>query len=240
MNCQQIELFIRENPGLTLPPRLQSHILECPDCRALAEGQGALEAILKSQPRLELPPHFQARLWARISQAEARPKFMGLQPARLSLAASALMVAAVTLLFLRTPVPENTFAPQAVIQNAAPVPAQGNIPGIAKTNITAREPGITEPSRIYPVWPGEQDVAEIRDLNIVASFYPAVKSPGAIKVTIDDQPLASGQYQFKEDYLTIAPNPLPPGQHVVLVSLTDREGRETNKSWSFYLLEERS
>ena len=83
-------------------------------------------------------------------------------------------------------------------------------------------------------------MAESRNLNIVASFYPAAKARDRIKVSIDDQPLASAQYQMKDDYLTIAPQSLSPGQHVVLVSLTDRDGRETNKSWSFYLLEERS
>ncbi|MDP2807907.1 MAG: hypothetical protein Q8O74_07210 [bacterium] len=240
MNCQQIEIFFRENPGAALPPQAQSHIRECPECRALASGQSQLESLLRSQPSSELPPYFQAKLWARINQAEGRPRIFKLRPARLSLAASALMIAAVLLLFLRAPAPENVFAPQAVIQNPGPAAAPDNVPGMPETNIAVLEPEVLEPSRIYPVWPGEQDVAEGRDLNIVASFYPAVRASDRITVTIDDQPLASAQYQMKEDCLTIAPKNLAPGQHVVLVSLTGRDGRETNKSWSFYLLEERS
>ncbi|MBI5804802.1 hypothetical protein HZA73_02010 [candidate division TA06 bacterium] len=240
MNCQQIEIFFRDNPGAALPPQAQSHVRECPDCRALASGQSELESLLRSQPSVELPPYFQARLWARINRAEARPKLFDLRPARLSLAASALMIAAVMLLFLRAPVPENIFAPQAVNQKPLQAADPDNVPVRPGINIAAVEPEIIEPSRIYPVWPGEQDVAEIRDLNIVASFYPAVQTRDRIKVSIDDRPLASAQYQMKEDYLTISPNELAPGQHVVLVSLTGRDGRETNKSWSFYLLEERS
>jgi hypothetical protein len=240
MNCKQIETFFRDNPGNALPAQAQSHIRECPACRALVAEQSQLETLLRNQPRLELPPYFQAKLWARINQAEARPKFFELRPARLSLAASALMAAAVMLLFLRAPVPENVFAPQAVIQRSAPVTSPDNVPGRPQANIAAVAPEVLEPSRIYPVWPGEQDVAEGRDLNIVASFYPAARTRDRITVTIDDQPLASAQYQMKEDYLTIAPKNLAPGQHVVLVSLTGRDGRETNKSWSFYLLEERS
>lgn len=239
MNCQQIEIFFRDNPGAALPPQAQSHVRECPDCRALASGQSELESLLRNQPGVELPPYFQARLWARINRAEARPKLFELRPARLSLAASALMIAAVMLLLLRAPVPENVFAPQAFIQQPSPAADPDNVTVKPEMNI-AVEPDIIEPSRIYPVWPGEQDVAESRDLNIVASFYPAVQTRDRIKVSIDDRPLASAQYQMKEDYLTISPNELAPGQHVVLVSLTGRDGRETNKSWSFYLLEERS
>ncbi|MBI4726739.1 hypothetical protein HY768_05890 [candidate division TA06 bacterium] len=240
MNCQQIEIFFRENPGLALPPQAQSHIRECPDCRALVSGQSELESLLRSQPSAELPPYFQAKLWARINRAEARPKFFLLQPARLSLAASALMIIAILLLFLRAPAPENVFAPQAVIQNPNPRAVPGNVPGRLKKNIAAVAPTAGEPCQIYPVWPGDRDVAESRDINIVASFYPAAQGRDHIKVTIDGQPLASTQYQIKEDYLTIAPQSLAPGQHVVLVSLTDPAGREANKSWSFYLLEERS
>lgn len=240
MNCRQIEIFFRDHPGAALPPQAQSHVRECPDCRAMATEQSELEALLRSQPAAELPPYFQARLWARINQAETRPRFFALQPARLSLAASALMIAAVMLLFLRVPVPENVFAPQAVVQEPLPVAAPEDVPLRPETNIAAVKPEAPQPSRIYPVWPGEEDVAESRDLNIVASFYPAVQTRDRIKVSIDDQPLASSQYQMKEDYLTIAPKSLAPGQHVVLVSLTGRDGRETNKSWSFYLLEERS
>ncbi|MDO9068087.1 MAG: hypothetical protein Q7W05_06490 [Deltaproteobacteria bacterium] len=240
MNCQQIEIFFRNNPGAALPPQAQSHVRECPDCRALASGQSELESLLRNQPSVELPPYFQARLWARINRAEVRPKLFELRPARLSLAASALMVAAVMLLLLRAPVPETVFAPRAVIQKPLPTADPDNVPVRPEMNIAAVEPENLEPSRIYPVWPGEQDVAESRDLNIVASFYPAARDQDRIKVTIDAQPLASAQYQMKEDYLTIAPKNLAPGQHVVLVSLTGRDGRETNKSWSFYLLEERS
>ncbi|MDO9391140.1 MAG: hypothetical protein Q7U71_05120 [bacterium] len=240
MNCQQIEIFFRDNPGAALPPQAQSHVRECPDCRALASGQSELESLLRNQPSVELPPYFQARLWARINRAEVRPKLFELRPARLSLAASALMIAAVLTLFLRAPVPENIFAPQAVIQQPSPAAGPDNVPVRPEINLAAVEQKIIEASRIYPVWPGEQDVAESRDLNIVASFYPAVQTRDRIKVSIDDRPLASAQYQMKEDYLTISPNALAPGQHVVLVSLTGRDGRETNKSWSFYLLEERS
>jgi len=240
MNCQQIEIFFRDNPGAALPPQAQSHVRECPDCRALASGQSELESLLRNQPGVELPPYFQARLWARINRTEARPKLFELRPARLSLAASALMIAAVLTLFLRAPVPENVFAPQAVIQTPSPATIPENFPSMPEVNIAVVEPEAIEPSRIYPVWPGEQDVAESRDLNIVASFYPAVQTRDRIKVSIDDRPLASAQYQMKEDYLTISPNDLTPGQHVVMVSLTGRDGRETNKSWSFYLLEERS
>ena len=111
MNCQQIEIFFRENPGAALPPQAQSHIRECPACRALASGQSGLESLLRSQTSSELPPYFQARLWARINQAEARPKFFTLRPVRLSLAASALMIAAVLLLLSRAPVPRNINSP---------------------------------------------------------------------------------------------------------------------------------
>jgi hypothetical protein len=240
MNCKQIEIFFRDNPGSALPPQAQSHVRECPECRALASEQDGLEALLRNQPRVELPPYFQARLWARINRAEARPKFFELRPARLSLAASALMIAAVMLLFLRAPVPENVFAPQAVIQTPSPATTPESVTGMPEVNIAVVAPEAIEPSRIYPVWPGEQDVAESRDLNIVASFYPAVQTSDRIKVSIDERPLASSHYQMKEDYLTITPNNMAPGQHVVQVSLTGRDGRETNKSWSFYLLEERS
>lgn len=240
MNCQQIEKFYRENPGAALPPQAQSHIRECPACRALVVGQDGLESILRSQPRLELPPYFQARLWARINRSETKPSFFALRPARLSLAASAMMIAAVLLLFLRAPGPENVFAPQVGIQVHAPVASPDNAPGTPEINMAALEPGAREPSLIYTVWPGEQDVAEGRNLNIVASFYPAAQARDRISVTIDDQPLGSAQYQMKEDFLTIIPKSLAPGRHVVLVSLTDRQGRKTDKSWSFYLLEELS
>lgn len=240
MNCQQIEKFYRENPGAALPPQAQSHIRQCPACRSLAKGQDTLESILRDQPSLELPPYFQARLWSRINQAETKPRVFSLRPARFSLAASALMIAAVLLLFLRAPGPENVFTPQAGVQNIAPVTPADNVPSTPEINIAAVEPETSEPNRIYPVWPGEQDVAEIRDLNIVASFYPAAQARDRISVTIDDQPLGSAQYHIKEDYLTIVPKSLSPGQHVVLVSLTDRQGRKTDKSWSFYLLEELS
>lgn len=240
MNCPQIKIFFRENPAGSLPPQAQSHIRECPACRALVQEQNHLESLLRNQPRTELPPYFQAKLWARINQAEAKPQFFALRSARFSLAASALMIATVLLLFLQTPIPENIYAPQAVIQNPPLSLNTDNEPRLPAITITAKDPAVREPSRIYPVWPGDQDVAESRGLNIVASFYPAAQARDRITVSIDDQPLSSAQYQLKEDYLTIAPKSLAPGQHVVLVSLTDLEGRETNKSWSFYLLEELS
>jgi hypothetical protein len=55
---------------------LGTHLLECPECRKLAEAQSAAWEMLDIWKPIEVSPDFDAKLYARIAQEEREPAWL--------------------------------------------------------------------------------------------------------------------------------------------------------------------
>ena len=70
MNCQEIRFAIdMENASTNVPA--QAHLRDCPSCRQHVAETNSLRALLRQQPRLEVPGDYDFRLRARIARAES-------------------------------------------------------------------------------------------------------------------------------------------------------------------------
>jgi hypothetical protein len=236
MDCQQIEQLLESNPGRTLPAEALKHAAGCPACAELLRQQESLERTLRGLPEPQLPPYFEARLRAAIRRTGPDPRSVWLRPAALSLASAAVMVLAAVTMVVRYQTPagmliSGTGTVKQPVAESTPLPVKtGGESQVAKAG----------QAQVYPVWPADQDAVHPEDLNIVASFYPATGPRDQVRVLIDDRILSARDYQAAGDYVNITPGEMPAGQHSITVAVKTAGGQETVKSWSFYLLEERS
>jgi len=74
MNCQEIRSAI--DLATTNVP-LQTHLVHCPSCRQHVAEMNSLRALLRQQPRLEVPGDFDFHLRARIARAESERQMAG-------------------------------------------------------------------------------------------------------------------------------------------------------------------
>lgn len=74
MNCQEIRNAI--DLATTNVP-LQAHLAHCPPCRQHVAEMNSLRALLRQQPRLEVPGDFDFHLRARIARAESERQAAG-------------------------------------------------------------------------------------------------------------------------------------------------------------------
>ena len=228
MACSYIDTYLRQHPGGNLPDEATAHLRACAGCRALYREMTGLDALLANLPPAELPAFFPARLQARL-RAPQRPAF-AIRPLLVPLAAAVIglaltFFASVKLVQDPSHLSRQNRTPE--IQPAVPVP------GATHDIIVAAD------TRIYPVWPADQDVVAGDDLTITASLYPASAEDSRVQVTVDDQDLTVDS-EITQDYLAVVPKNLAPGEHVVTVSYQPADGGRRSVSWSFYLLEEAS
>jgi hypothetical protein len=76
-NCDNIKLLIQAFVDNELSPDeqkiLDSHIKECQDCKTELENATILHKLLKENiKKVDLPPYFEAKLWARIEREKSR------------------------------------------------------------------------------------------------------------------------------------------------------------------------
>lgn len=69
MNCQKIRSAIDIDPT-DIPSK--AHLLECPPCRQYLGEMDSLRALLRQQPRVEVPGDYDFHLRARIARAESK------------------------------------------------------------------------------------------------------------------------------------------------------------------------
>jgi hypothetical protein len=230
MACSYINTYLREHPDGNLPDGAAAHLRGCAGCRALYREMTGLDALLADLPAAELPAYFPARLQAKL-RAPRRPAF-ALRPLLVPLAAAAVGLALVFFASVRLVQYPSRLSRQdrpapSAVQPAVPAP------GAAQAIVAATG------TRIYPVWPADQDVVAGDDLTITASLYPADRGATAVRVIVDDRDL-TGDSEITQDYLAVVPKNLAPGEHVVTVSYQPADGGRRSVSWSFYLLEETS
>lgn len=232
MDCRKFEKYLQENPGATLPGELQEHLTKCPACSRLWQEQRALSDILKTFPQAELPAYLGAKALARL---EGRQRVSGkkmLEPGWLTLAAPAMvLIVALSALVMRY-----EYSPQYITISEGPASAQnqgtnGPTPG----SVPDQPSNIF--SRIYPVWPADQDVVVRGDLTIMASLYP--DHQGKVQVLLDDVDVSAGS-TISRQHISYDPKSLEAGEHMVRVVLQQADGSYQTASWSFYLLEEPS
>ncbi|MDQ7797335.1 MAG: hypothetical protein RDU76_00120 [Candidatus Edwardsbacteria bacterium] len=232
MDCLQIEKYLQENPGAPLPGELQEHLTRCPDCSLLWQEQGALSDVLKTFPQAELPAYLGAKALTRLEGRQTASGKGMLEPGWLTLAAPAMaLVVAFTALVMRY-----EYSPQYINISELPAsaPSQGNnspVPGSVQNQSSNLF------SRIYPVWPSDQDVVGRQDLTIMASLYP--DHQGKVQILLDDVDVSAGS-TISRQYISYDPKSLGAGEHMVRVVLQQADGSYQTASWSFYLLEEPS
>jgi hypothetical protein len=232
MDCQKFEKHLQENPGAPLTGELQKHLAQCPACSRLWQEQGALSDILKKFPQAELPAHLGAKALSRLEGRQTVSGKRMLEPGWLTLAAPAMaLIVALSALIMR-----HEYSPQytSIFERPASAQNQGN---------NSPDPGSVSDqpsnifSRIYPVWPSDQDVVGRDDLTIMASLYP--DHPGKVQVLLDDVDVSAGS-TISRQYVSYDPKSLEAGEHMVRVVLQQADGSYQTASWSFYLLEEPS
>ena len=228
MACSYIDTCLREHPDGNLPEEAAAHLRGCPRCRSLYREMTGLDALLADLPAAELPAFFPARLQARLRTPQ-RPRF-ALRPLWFPLAAAAAGLALVFFASLKL-----VQDPSRLSRKDRPPEIQPDVPVPGATHDIIVAAG----TRIYPVWPADQDVVAGDDLTITASLYPASAKDSRVLVTVDDQDLTVDS-EITQDYLAVVPKNLAPGEHVVTVSYQPADGGRRTVSWSFYLLEETS
>jgi len=76
MRCEQAQALLDRYVNRELPPvereRLESHLLECPDCRQQLVGLRGLVAVLHSVPAPPVPDGLAARVMARAHEVAGR------------------------------------------------------------------------------------------------------------------------------------------------------------------------
>lgn len=77
MNCQKIRSAIDIDPT-DLPSK--AHLLECPPCRQYLGEMESLRALLRQQPRVEVPGDYDFHLRARIARAESKRQAVVFSP----------------------------------------------------------------------------------------------------------------------------------------------------------------
>jgi hypothetical protein len=96
MQCDQARTALRETRYAgEHSSELAAHLKQCGACSALAEREAALDTVLAQLPATSLPPDFDARFFARLTQEKAQRKRIRashLVWALLPLAAGALLI----------------------------------------------------------------------------------------------------------------------------------------------------
>ncbi|MDI6739814.1 MAG: hypothetical protein QME74_05560, partial [Candidatus Edwardsbacteria bacterium] len=167
MACTHIEKYLREHPDGKMPDEAAAHLRGCAGCRALYREMTGLDALLAVMPPAALPPYFHARLQVRMRAASKKPRFE-IRPVWVPLAAAAaglVLVFFSSVKLLHDPARVARRGGQDQPETSIVQPAPRN-PNVAH-NATK---GTTLDTRIYPVWPADQDVVAGEDLTITASF----------------------------------------------------------------------
>ena len=68
MTCSDFEDRILESLDGELPAEIESHLRSCEHCRAFREAHLGMDASLAGLAPTELPPHFSARVLARVDR----------------------------------------------------------------------------------------------------------------------------------------------------------------------------
>jgi len=227
MKCAAIDHWLSQHPAGDLPQEAATHLQSCPDCAARCRAITGVDALLRATAPAALPPYFHPRLAARLRTAGTpRPAWVPLTTLA-AVCALALLISSLSTVITG---PRSTIAPLAGRGHAAtPAPAA----------VAILPPHRSPATRIFPVWPGNQDVVDADDLTITASLYPAAGQPGSVRVAVDEVDL-TGRSRITADYLMVAPQKLAPGEHVVTVHYTPDGGQQQTVSWSFYMMEEPS